>query len=98
MFTLPKSSIVIAEHEGVREVAVVGFTKLPEGEEIAAFVVGSVILPRPPLLLIVARCLTTDKRPRKFVFVTGFAAQCQRQDLSLTTSHSTRSGNVFSLV
>jgi len=29
----------IAEHGGVREVAVVGFAKFPEGEEIAAFVV-----------------------------------------------------------
>jgi acyl-CoA synthetase (AMP-forming)/AMP-acid ligase II len=29
----------IAEHEGVREVAVVGFANLLEGEEIAAFVV-----------------------------------------------------------
>ena len=32
--------LVISDCAGVQEVAVVGFTKLPEGEEIAAFVVG----------------------------------------------------------
>ena len=35
---------VLAEHAGVKEVAVVGFTKWREGEEIAAFVVPSVNL------------------------------------------------------
>ena len=35
--------LVIAECDGVQDVAVVGFTKLPEGEEIAAFVVSSAI-------------------------------------------------------
>ena len=61
--------VVIAECEGVRDVAVVGFTKLPEGEEIAAFVVGADDLTEAAL---VAHCrvrLGTDKRPRKFVFV-----------------------------
>ena len=60
---------VIAEHNGVREVVVVGFTKLPEGQEIAAFVVGSDDLTEAAL---VAHCrvhLGPDKRPRKFVFV-----------------------------
>ena len=61
--------VVIAECEGVRDVAVVGFTKLPEGEEIAAFVVGADTLTEAAL---VAHCrvrLGPDKRPRKFVFV-----------------------------
>ena len=60
---------VIAEHEGVQDVAVVGFTKQPEGEEIAAFVVPSIDLTEAAL---VAHCrvrLHPDKRPRKFVFV-----------------------------
>ncbi len=60
---------VIAEHEGVRDVVVVGFTKLPEGQEIAAFVVGAVDLSEATL---VAHCrvrLSPDKRPRKFLFV-----------------------------
>ena len=60
---------VIAEHEGVQDVVVVGFTKLPEGQEIAAFVVGSDDLTEAAL---VAHCrvrLGPDKRPRKFLFV-----------------------------
>ena len=60
---------VIAEHTGVRDVVVLGFTKLPEGQEIAAFVVGSDELTEAAL---VAHCrvhLGPDKRPRKFVFV-----------------------------
>ena len=31
--------VVIAGHEGIRDVAVIGFTQSREGEEIAAFVV-----------------------------------------------------------
>jgi acyl-CoA synthetase (AMP-forming)/AMP-acid ligase II len=61
--------VVLGECEGVQDVAVVGFTKLPEGEEIAAFVVGADDLTEAAL---VAHCrvhLGTDKRPRKFVFV-----------------------------
>ena len=61
--------LVISDCAGVQEVAVVGFTKLPEGEEIAAFVVGTDGLTEAAL---VAHCrvrLGTDKRPRKFVFV-----------------------------
>ena len=60
---------VIAEHESVRDVVVVGFTKLPEGQEIAAFVVGSGDLTESAL---VAHCrvrLGPDKRPRRYVFV-----------------------------
>jgi acyl-coenzyme A synthetase/AMP-(fatty) acid ligase len=48
---------------------VVGFTKLPEGQEIAAFVVGSDDLTEAAL---VAHCrvrLGPDKRPRRFLFV-----------------------------
>jgi acyl-coenzyme A synthetase/AMP-(fatty) acid ligase len=61
--------VAIARHEEVQEVVVVGFTKLPEGQEIAAFVVGSSNLTESAL---VAHCrvhLTPDKRPRKFVFM-----------------------------
>ena len=53
----------------MRDVVVLGFTKLPEGQEIAAFVVGSDELTEAAL---VAHCrvhLGPDKRPRKFVFV-----------------------------
>jgi acyl-CoA synthetase (AMP-forming)/AMP-acid ligase II len=60
---------VIAQHAGVRDVVVVGFTKLPEGQEIAAFVVGSDNLTEAAL---VAHCrvhLGPDKRPRRFVFL-----------------------------
>jgi long-chain acyl-CoA synthetase len=59
----------IGELSGVREVAVVGFTKLPEGQEIAAFVVGGDDLTEAAL---VAHCrvrLSPDKRPRKFLLV-----------------------------
>jgi acyl-coenzyme A synthetase/AMP-(fatty) acid ligase len=59
----------IADLAGVREVVVVGFTKLPEGQEIAAFIVGSDDLTEAAL---VAHCrvrLGPDKRPRRFVFV-----------------------------
>ena len=60
---------VLAEHEGVHEVAVVGFAQSREGEEIAAFVV-----PRGTLTeaMLIAHCrarLTPDKRPRRFMFV-----------------------------
>jgi long-chain acyl-CoA synthetase len=60
--------LVIGECEGVQEVAVVGFTKLPEGEEIAAFVVS----PSLTEAALDAHCrtrLAPDKRPRKFVLV-----------------------------
>jgi long-chain acyl-CoA synthetase len=61
--------LVINECEGVQEVAVVGFTKLPEGEEIAAFVVSSRNLTEAALDAHCRRHLAPDKRPRKFVFV-----------------------------
>jgi acyl-CoA synthetase (AMP-forming)/AMP-acid ligase II len=60
----------IAEQEGVREVAVVGFSKLPEGEEIAAIIVPSSNLTEAALVAHCRARLSPDKRPRKFVFVT----------------------------
>jgi acyl-CoA synthetase (AMP-forming)/AMP-acid ligase II len=60
---------VISEYEGVREVAVVGYPKLPEGEEIAAFVVSSSNLSEAALDAHCRTRLTPDKRPRRFVFV-----------------------------
>jgi acyl-CoA synthetase (AMP-forming)/AMP-acid ligase II len=61
--------LVIAECDGVEEVAVVGFPKLPEGEEIAAFVVSSSNLTEAALDAHCRTRLAPDKRPRKFVFV-----------------------------
>ncbi len=61
--------LVVAECEGVQDVAVVGFTKLPEGEEIAAFVVASSNLTEAALDAHCRTRLPPDKRPRKFVFV-----------------------------
>ena len=58
-----------AECDGVEEVAVVGFPKLPEGEEIAAFVVSSSSLTEAALDAHCRTRLAPDKRPRKFVFV-----------------------------
>jgi acyl-CoA synthetase (AMP-forming)/AMP-acid ligase II len=60
---------VIAAYEEVREVAVVGFAKLPEGQEIAAFVVGSDSLTETALISHCRACLAPDKRPHKFVFL-----------------------------
>jgi long-chain acyl-CoA synthetase len=60
---------VLSECAGVREVAVVGFTKFPEGEEIAAFVVAETDLTEPALVAHCRSRLAADKRPRKFVFV-----------------------------
>ena len=60
---------VIEECEGVADVAVVGFTKLPEGEEIAAFIVRSRELTEAALDAHCRTRLAPDKRPRKFVFV-----------------------------
>ena len=60
---------VIAELEGVKDVAVVGFAKSREGEEIAAFVVCSRELTEAALAAHCRRRLVSDKRPRKFVFV-----------------------------
>lgn len=60
---------IIAQHEQVLEVAVVGFTKLPEGEDIAAFVVASRNLTEGALRAYCYARLAPDKRPRKFVFV-----------------------------
>ena len=60
---------VIAEHEGVRDVAVVGYPKLPEGQEIAAFVVPSDNLTEAVLIAHCRARLSPDKRPRKFVFI-----------------------------
>jgi acyl-CoA synthetase (AMP-forming)/AMP-acid ligase II len=61
--------LVIAECDGVDDVAVVGFPKLPEGEEIAAFVVSSSNLTETALDAHCRSRLAADKRPRKFVFV-----------------------------
>jgi long-chain acyl-CoA synthetase len=63
--------VVIADHEGVQDVAVVGFTKLPEGEEIAAFVVSYGNLTEAALDAHCRTRLAPDKRPRKFVFVSA---------------------------
>jgi acyl-CoA synthetase (AMP-forming)/AMP-acid ligase II len=60
---------VNADHEGVADVAVVGFTKQPEGEEIAAFVVPTTDLTEAALIAHCRVHLSSDKRPRKFVFV-----------------------------
>jgi long-chain acyl-CoA synthetase len=60
---------VIAAHEAVQEVAVVGFTKFPEGQEIAAFVVRSGNLTEAELVTYCRSSLSPDKRPRKFVFM-----------------------------
>src|SRR5262249_59563475 len=51
------------------ELAVVGFTKPPEGEEIAAFVVTSTDLTEAALIAHCRARLDPDKRPRRFVFV-----------------------------
>ena len=54
---------VIAQHEGVRDlVVVVGFTKLPEGQEIAAFVVSSSDLTEAALDAHCCKRLAPDKR------------------------------------
>jgi long-chain acyl-CoA synthetase len=60
---------VIAQHESVRDVVVIGFTKMPEGQEIAAFVVSSSDLTEAALDVHCCNRLAPDKRPRKFVFV-----------------------------
>jgi len=60
---------VVGEHEAVQEVAVVGFTKPPEDEEIAAFVVTSTDLTEAALIAHCRARLDPDKRPRRFVFV-----------------------------
>ena len=56
---------VVGEHEAVQEVAVVGFTKPPEGEEIAAFVVTSTDLTEAALIAHCRARLDPDKRPRR---------------------------------
>ena len=61
--------LAISDCAGVQEVAVVGFTKLPEGEEIAAFVVSSSNVTEATLDAHCRTRLAPDKRPRKFVFV-----------------------------
>ncbi len=60
---------LLAEYDGVKEVAVVGFAKTREGEEIAAFVVGESGLTEAALVAHCRTRLSPDKRPRKFVFV-----------------------------
>ena len=60
---------VIAEHEGVREVAVVGFTHAREGEEIAAFVVPAGDLTELALMAHCRKRLAADKRPRRYIFL-----------------------------
>ena len=59
----------IAKHRGVKEVAVVGFERSREGEEIAAFVVPSDNLSDAVLVAHCRSHLSPDKRPRRFVFV-----------------------------
>ena len=54
----------------MKEVAVVGFTKWREGEDIAAFVVPSSNLTEAELIEQCRARLSSDKRPRKFVFAT----------------------------
>ena len=61
--------VVIRECSGVQDVAAIGFIKLPEGEEIAAFVVADGDLTEAVLLAHCRSRLAPDKRPRKFVFV-----------------------------
>ena len=61
---------VLAGHAGVKEVAVVGFAKSREGEEIAAFVIPSGEVSEADLVAHCRTHLTPDKRPRRFVFVT----------------------------
>src|SRR5262249_15946071 len=61
---------VLAAHARVKEVAVVGFTKWREGEEIAAFVVPYGDLTEAELIEHCRAHLSSDKRPRKFVFAT----------------------------
>ena len=60
---------VLAGHAGVKEVAVVGFAKSREGEEIAAFVIPSGEVSEADLVAHCRAHLTPDKRPRRFVFV-----------------------------
>jgi len=59
----------LAEHPGVRDVAVVGISAPREGEEIAAFVVAAEGVTESVLVAHSRTRLTHDKRPRKFVFV-----------------------------
>jgi long-chain acyl-CoA synthetase len=59
----------LLEHEGVKEVAVVGFAQSREGEEIAAFVVPSSNLTESSLIAHCRARLSPDKRPRRFLFV-----------------------------
>lgn len=60
---------VLAEHEGVKDVAVVGFAKSREGEEIAAFVVPTGDLTEAELIAHCRARLGPDKRPRKILLV-----------------------------
>jgi long-chain acyl-CoA synthetase len=61
---------VLAGHARVKDVAVVGFAKSREGEEIAAFVIPSGEVSEADLVAHCRAHLTPDKRPRRFVFVT----------------------------
>jgi acyl-CoA synthetase (AMP-forming)/AMP-acid ligase II len=61
--------IVLAEHQGVREAAVVGFSQSREGEEIAAFVVPAGDLTESDLIAFCRARLVPDKRPRRFILV-----------------------------
>jgi acyl-CoA synthetase (AMP-forming)/AMP-acid ligase II len=61
--------IVLAEHPGVREAAVVGFSQSREGEEIAAFVVPAGDLTESDLIAFCRARLVPDKRPRRFILV-----------------------------
>ena len=88
----------IAEHEGVREVAVVGFANLPEGEEIAAFVVPSGNLTEASLVAHCRARLSSDKRPRKFAFVTKLPRNAKWQDFSGDASPGTRQRRLTPLV
>jgi acyl-CoA synthetase (AMP-forming)/AMP-acid ligase II len=61
--------LIIAAHEGVHEVVVVGFEKLHEGQEVAAFIVPSGNLSEANLVAHCRTFLSPDKRPSKFVFL-----------------------------
>ncbi len=59
----------LAEHPGIKEVAVVSIPQAREGEEIAAFVVAAGDLTETALVAHCRARLAPDKRPRKFVFL-----------------------------
>ncbi len=62
----------LAEHPGVREVAVVGYPTEREGEEIAAFIVADSTVTEPALRAVARARLSSDRLPRRFEFVNEF--------------------------